>query len=255
MTLVPLPSRGDRPVLKDCVSHLIPLISSPGGESSMTFDLLLDVLNNLRFSDSGGQANEPQANEPQANIGGQSSEMSSAPSLPHLPPLGEVSPNEPANARSATVIGDIDEDSASDKCDGDENSASPSDTATTTTSTKTATATTAATTTSEEAGETRVSNAAGEDSQDQGQDQGQPPASVDSAAPARDGPEEQARLVEREHRYLVHRTTCIICQERTISCIFMPCGHVVACEDCAENASTCPICNREIVATANVYLS
>lgn len=51
---------------------------------------------------------------------------------------------------------------------------------------------------------------------------------------------EQANLVEKE---------CFICFEREIDCIMIPCGHMVACWECASKLKrtkrTCCICNQK----------
>lgn len=40
-----------------------------------------------------------------------------------------------------------------------------------------------------------------------------------------------------------HReNTCKICFSKDISTVFLPCGHVLACEDCANRVGRCPFC-------------
>ncbi|XP_059176504.1 baculoviral IAP repeat-containing protein 2-like isoform X2 [Physella acuta] len=88
------------------------------------------------------------------------------------------------------------------------------------------------------------------------------PAPVTTAGPAtaatttsRHNDQEQFRAVENEHNYLTQRSLCGICHQRPLHCVFLPCGHVIACQECAEAATKCPICNKNVAATANVYLS
>jgi predicted DNA-binding WGR domain protein len=39
---------------------------------------------------------------------------------------------------------------------------------------------------------------------------------------------------------------CKICMDGNIWGAFMPCGHLVACEDCAPRMADCPICRKPI---------
>jgi hypothetical protein len=36
--------------------------------------------------------------------------------------------------------------------------------------------------------------------------------------------------------------SCKICEDRAISCVFVPCGHLAACMKCGEGLLNCPIC-------------
>ncbi|CAG5135829.1 unnamed protein product [Candidula unifasciata] len=61
--------------------------------------------------------------------------------------------------------------------------------------------------------------------------------------------------VEREHSLLEERVTCRVCKSRPVSCIYLPCGHVIACQECAESATHCVFCRKVIIGTANVFLA
>jgi hypothetical protein len=39
---------------------------------------------------------------------------------------------------------------------------------------------------------------------------------------------------------------CVICLDETPDTIFIPCGHVISCADCAAAVSECPVCRTEI---------
>lgn len=81
------------------------------------------------------------------------------------------------------------------------------------------------------------------------------PTAETSATTGRHDNQEQFRAVENEHTYLTQRTLCGICHERPVNCMFLPCGHVIACQVCAETTTKCPVCNKNVAATANVYLA
>lgn len=50
-------------------------------------------------------------------------------------------------------------------------------------------------------------------------------------------------------------TLCKICYNKEIGVAFLPCGHVVACVDCAPALTKCAVCCGEIAASCRVFLS
>ena len=50
---------------------------------------------------------------------------------------------------------------------------------------------------------------------------------------------------------------CKICMENEISFVFIPCGHLITCENCAlsENLKNCPMCRKKITTRLKTYLS
>ena len=50
---------------------------------------------------------------------------------------------------------------------------------------------------------------------------------------------------------------CVICFVEPINTVFVPCGHLYACETCAlriyEATGTCPICRSDITGTMRTY--
>ncbi|XP_064627092.1 baculoviral IAP repeat-containing protein 3-like isoform X2 [Lineus longissimus] len=67
-------------------------------------------------------------------------------------------------------------------------------------------------------------------------------------------PGDEKTLVE-ENRQLKEQTMCKICMDNEVSMVFIPCGHLVACADCAPSLSQCPICRRAITGTIRTFLS
>ena len=48
---------------------------------------------------------------------------------------------------------------------------------------------------------------------------------------------------------------CVICLDKPFTHAVRPCGHLIACTDCAEKLSKkCPICRRTIFATLRIFL-
>ena len=55
-------------------------------------------------------------------------------------------------------------------------------------------------------------------------------------------------------------TTCAICLEAPQTHVFLPCGHVCACQQCsskvmARRKKKCPICNQIAEKTAELFFS
>ncbi|KAK3594451.1 hypothetical protein CHS0354_015450 [Potamilus streckersoni] len=59
--------------------------------------------------------------------------------------------------------------------------------------------------------------------------------------------------IRREHRELRETTLCKICLDNTISVVFLPCGHLVTCSDCAPAMRKCPICRTLIKGTVKIF--
>ncbi|XP_040903416.1 E3 ubiquitin-protein ligase XIAP isoform X2 [Toxotes jaculatrix] len=48
---------------------------------------------------------------------------------------------------------------------------------------------------------------------------------------------------------------CKICMDRDICIVFIPCGHLVSCEECSESLNKCPICCGPISQKVKTYIS
>ncbi|KAJ8315570.1 hypothetical protein KUTeg_007720 [Tegillarca granosa] len=51
------------------------------------------------------------------------------------------------------------------------------------------------------------------------------------------------------------QTCCKICVEKEVSIVFLPCGHLCSCVECAPALKQCPICRATIKGTVKAYLS
>lgn len=60
---------------------------------------------------------------------------------------------------------------------------------------------------------------------------------------------------EEKLRRLQEERLCKICMDKTISVVLIPCGHLVACEDCARAVDRCPLCCTEIAKRQKIYTS
>jgi hypothetical protein len=42
-------------------------------------------------------------------------------------------------------------------------------------------------------------------------------------------------------------STCVICMEKDINSVLIPCGHAMCCEECTKGIhNTCPVCRRSV---------
>lgn len=46
---------------------------------------------------------------------------------------------------------------------------------------------------------------------------------------------------------------CVVCMTNTINCVFLPCGHLKTCMECAHKLNNCPICRQKIGTRQKVF--
>ncbi|XP_067842499.1 baculoviral IAP repeat-containing protein 2 [Heptranchias perlo] len=61
-------------------------------------------------------------------------------------------------------------------------------------------------------------------------------------------------MVEQLRR-LQEERTCKVCMDKEVSVVFIMCGHLVVCTDCAPSLRKCPICRGTIKGTVRTFLS
>ncbi|NXU71719.1 XIAP ligase, partial [Oreotrochilus melanogaster] len=59
---------------------------------------------------------------------------------------------------------------------------------------------------------------------------------------------------EEKLRWLQEEKLCKICMAKDISIVFIPCGHLLACKECAELLNECPLCRSDIVRRQEVFM-
>ncbi|KAL3882527.1 hypothetical protein ACJMK2_028863 [Sinanodonta woodiana] len=75
----------------------------------------------------------------------------------------------------------------------------------------------------------------------------------DSGAAEGDSGHIDPEKIRREHRELSEATLCKICLDNTSSVVFLPCGHLVTCPECAPAMRKCPICRVLIKGTVKIF--
>lgn len=61
--------------------------------------------------------------------------------------------------------------------------------------------------------------------------------------------------LEEENRLLKEARLCKICMDNEVGIVFLPCGHLTVCVNCAPNLTDCPVCRSAIKATVRTFLS
>lgn len=65
----------------------------------------------------------------------------------------------------------------------------------------------------------------------------------------------KALSLEEENRLLKEARLCKICMDNEVGIVFLPCGHLTTCVNCAPNLRDCPVCRSSIKATVRTFLS
>ncbi|XP_066527037.1 baculoviral IAP repeat-containing protein 7 isoform X3 [Hoplias malabaricus] len=60
---------------------------------------------------------------------------------------------------------------------------------------------------------------------------------------------------EEQLRQLQEERTCKVCMDKLVSMVFIPCGHLVVCTDCAASLRHCPICRAIIRGSVRAFMS
>jgi len=47
---------------------------------------------------------------------------------------------------------------------------------------------------------------------------------------------------------------CVVCYDKEPTMAMIPCGHVCACDDCAEFLRDCPMCRAPVLEARRIYL-
>jgi len=74
-----------------------------------------------------------------------------------------------------------------------------------------------------------------------------PASSAEKEKPGTDLESENARLKEQR--------TCKICMDGEVGVVFLPCGHLCCCVNCAPALKDCPVCRTKIQGTVRTFLS
>lgn len=60
---------------------------------------------------------------------------------------------------------------------------------------------------------------------------------------------------EAELRRLKNEKRCKVCLDQDATLVFVPCGHICACEQCCRSLKQCPLCRTKINKAYRTYPS
>lgn len=63
------------------------------------------------------------------------------------------------------------------------------------------------------------------------------------------------QTVQKEYQELQDLTICKVCMVEKVSIVFLPCGHIVTCAECAPAMRNCPICRKLVKGTVRAFMS
>lgn len=67
--------------------------------------------------------------------------------------------------------------------------------------------------------------------------------------------EESSNSQDPKAKKLDDQRACKICYAEEMGVVFLPCGHLVSCVNCAPSLKTCAVCRKPFSATVRAYLS
>ncbi|XP_043220725.1 baculoviral IAP repeat-containing protein 7-A-like [Amphibalanus amphitrite] len=65
----------------------------------------------------------------------------------------------------------------------------------------------------------------------------------------------QSGSLEEEYIRLKEQKQCKVCMDEDVGVVFLPCGHLITCVNCAPALRDCPLCRQPIRGTVRTYLS
>ncbi|CAI9616074.1 unnamed protein product [Staurois parvus] len=68
-------------------------------------------------------------------------------------------------------------------------------------------------------------------------------------------PSDIENSIEEKLRKLEEEKICKVCMDKAVSVVFIPCGHLVVCSDCAEVLDKCPICCTIIQRRQKIFMA
>jgi len=66
--------------------------------------------------------------------------------------------------------------------------------------------------------------------------------------------DEDVEGIIEQNRSLRHNLLCKICMDREVRVVFLPCGHLISCQECSTALRECPVCRGHIRACVMAQL-
>lgn len=80
-------------------------------------------------------------------------------------------------------------------------------------------------------------------------------ASISTSSNAAKVSEPMEQDLEVENARLKEQRTCKVCMDGEVGVVFLPCGHLICCVNCAPSLKDCPVCRCNIQGTVRTFMS
>ncbi|KAH9505032.1 hypothetical protein Btru_061476 [Bulinus truncatus] len=66
---------------------------------------------------------------------------------------------------------------------------------------------------------------------------------------------EEMRELKEKNNQLRQQTVCKICLDQEVAVVFLPCGHLVSCTECATAMKDCPVCRTNVKGIVRAFIN
>ncbi|BFZ08653.1 hypothetical protein BsWGS_11692 [Bradybaena similaris] len=67
--------------------------------------------------------------------------------------------------------------------------------------------------------------------------------------------EEVMNQLKEQNNQLRQQTVCKICMDKEVAVVFLPCGHLISCTDCAAALKDCPVCRNLVRGIVRAFMA
>ncbi|KAH9487784.1 hypothetical protein Btru_068745 [Bulinus truncatus] len=67
-------------------------------------------------------------------------------------------------------------------------------------------------------------------------------------------PEEGLQQIKEKNSQLRQQTLCKVCMDHEVEMVFLPCGHLVCCSECAGAMKDCPVCRNHVKGMVRTFI-
>uniref|UniRef100_A0A2C9M8E5 RING-type domain-containing protein n=1 Tax=Biomphalaria glabrata TaxID=6526 RepID=A0A2C9M8E5_BIOGL len=65
---------------------------------------------------------------------------------------------------------------------------------------------------------------------------------------------ESIQIFKERNNQLRQQTCCKICMDKEVAVVFLPCGHLISCAECASAMRNCPLCRQDVRGIVRAFM-
>ncbi|KAI8742863.1 baculoviral IAP repeat-containing protein 7 isoform X1 [Biomphalaria glabrata] len=65
---------------------------------------------------------------------------------------------------------------------------------------------------------------------------------------------ESIQIFKERNNQLRNQTCCKICMDKEVAVVFLPCGHLISCAECASAMRNCPLCRQDVRGIVRAFM-